>query len=217
MKRKQLTATTILVATIMLASCGGEQHSENSIPPQDSTVAMEEPVAETEKQVKVDLETSFVHWKGEMLGMYSHEGNVKFKEANLTVKGSEIISGNFVVDMTTITPTDENYNEKEGKTPDKLVGHLSSPDFFDVANHPTASFEFKSIDGTTATGTLTIRGKSAEAKVENVSISIDGNNVTASGTLTFNRQNYGVSYKAAMKDMVLSDDITLNIEIKGQL
>jgi polyisoprenoid-binding protein YceI len=61
-----------------------------------------------------------------------------------------------VIDMGTINPTDENYSEDRPK--ENLVGHLSAPDFFDVANFPTASFVIKETTGSTVSGDLTIRG-----------------------------------------------------------
>ncbi|MBK8659129.1 MAG: YceI family protein [Bacteroidetes bacterium] len=51
-----------------------------------------------------------------------------------------------------------------------LLGHLSSPDFFDIANNPTASFVISSVEGNTAKGTLTIRGKANEETLTNVTL-----------------------------------------------
>ncbi len=213
MKTKTLMVATIFATSLGLTSCGGSGEVEETTSNDTTEVVVEE----TEKTVNVNLEASNVHWKGEMLGVYSHEGDINLKEASLTMKGDKVTGGNFVVDMTTMTPTDENYNPKEGKTPEQLVGHLQSPDFFDVANHPTASFVVNSVEGNVATGKLTVRGKEGEEKVENVNVAVDGNNVTITGTLTFNRQNYDVSYMPAAQDMVLSNDIILTIEIKGQM
>lgn len=213
MKTKTLMVATIIATSFALTSCGGSEEVEETT----SNETTEEVVEEAEKTVNVNLEESKVHWKGEMLGVYSHEGNIKLKEGSFTMKGDKVTGGNFVVDMSTMTPTDENYNPKEGKTPEQLVGHLQSPDFFDVANHPTASFVVNSVDGNVATGKLTVRGKEGEEKVENVNVAVDGNNVTITGTLTFNRQNYGVSYMPKMQDMVLSNDIIINVEIKGTI
>ena len=90
----------------------------------------------------IDLENSKVAWKGEMLGVYAHEGTVKFSEGTVTVSEDAITSGTFVVDMSSIVPTDENFNPDEGKTPEKLVGHLSSNDFFRRGGKPDRYFYY---------------------------------------------------------------------------
>lgn len=213
MKTKTLMVATIIATSFALTSCGGSEEVEETT----SNETTEEVVDESEKTVNVNLEESNVHWKGEMLGVYSHEGNIKLKEGSFTMKGDKVTGGNFVVDMSTMTPTDENYNPEEGKTKEQLVGHLQSPDFFDVANHPTASFVVNSVDGNVAMGKLTVRGKEGEEKVENLNVAVDGNNFTITGTLTFNRQNYDVSYMPKMQDMVLSNDIIITVEIKGTI
>ena len=137
-----------------------------------------------------------------------------FKEGSLTTKGGALTAGTFTVDLTTITPTDSNYDKKD-RTAANLVGHLSSPDFFDVANHPTATFVINSVNGNEATGTLTIRGKSNEETIKNIVINETDGAISATGTLTFDRQKYDVAFKMSVKDMVLSDDITLNVTLTG--
>ena len=163
------------------------------------------------KSFTVDAAASSVEWKGTMAGMYSHSGTVVVKEGNLDWKGKDLVGGKFVIDMGSITPTDSNYSEDN--TVEKLVGHLATADFFDVANNPTASFEITGSDMTAGTvmGNLTVRGKTNAETVSNVVF--DEATGAASGVLTFNRQNYEVAYAATMKDMVLSDDIELTISL----
>ena len=64
-------------------------------------------------------------------------------------------------------------------------------------------------------GEKSVRGKTNEEKVTDVVVTADSATVKASGKLVFNRQKYGVAYKAAMKDMLLADDIELTITISG--
>lgn len=101
---------------------------------------------------------------------------------------------------------------KTTRPPEKLVGHLSSADFFDVANHASASFEVtgSSEDGTSIVGNLTVRGITHEETIENVSTI----NEEAKGTLTFDRTKYDVSFSHPMQEMVVSNDIVLEITLK---
>ncbi len=163
--------SAIMLSIFLLASCGSKTTNNKEV---ENTSEEKETITSTAKVQSINLEESNVHWKGEMLGMYSHEGNIDLSKAELLMADGKIAGGSFEVDMTTMVPTDDNFNPAEGKTADKLVGHLSSPDFFDVENHATASFKINSVDGSTATGTLTVRGKSGEETVENITVNEDG-------------------------------------------
>lgn len=209
MKTTNLLLTIAASGSLFLASCGGS--TENSNQEEVTAEITDEAAAET-SDVAIDGASSTVNWTGEMLGMYSHNGTVAIKEAKVTMAEDKVAGGSFVVDLSTITPLDENFDSAKGKTPEKLVGHLSSPDFFDVANHPTASFEITEVssDGSSAKGNLTVRGISNEETVENINLS-DG---TLSGTLTFDRTKYDVSFTHPVKEMVLSNDIKLEITLK---
>jgi len=209
MKTSNLFLSTLAAGSLFLISCGGSQEQANE---SNETASEEAEVVEIEKST-IDLTTSTVNWSGEMMGMYSHNGTVNLSQASLSLQGDRIVEGNFTIDLSTISPLDENFNaEEEGHTKGDLVGHLSSPDFFDVANFCTATFEITSSseNGTSVTGNLTVRGVTNEETVENITITDD----SATGTLTFDRTKYGVSFSHPMKEMVLSNDIALEITLK---
>jgi polyisoprenoid-binding protein YceI len=91
-----------------------------------------------------------------------------------------------------------------------------SPDFFAVDSFPTAQFTITSVSGNTATGDMTIRGHKSTETVKNIVLTVDSTSITATGDLTFDRQKYDVSWESPMKDMVLSNDIVLKIQLKGK-
>jgi polyisoprenoid-binding protein YceI len=209
MKTTNLLLTIAASGSLFLASCGeSHDHANEGEATAETT---EEAVVET-TDASIDAATSSVSWTGEMMGMYSHNGTVVVKEANVSMAGDKVAGGSFVVDLGSITPLDENYDLANGNTPEKLVGHLGSADFFDVANHPTASFEITEVaeDGSSAKGNLTVRGITNEETVENITLD-DG---TLSGTLTFDRTRYDVAFTHPVKEMVLSNDIALEIALK---
>ncbi len=76
-----------------------------------------------------------IRWTGSMPAK-THEGKLTLKsiEADITDTG-KVTSLKAVVDMTAINVTD-----LEGKSRDKLTGHLESDDFFHVEKYPTATF-----------------------------------------------------------------------------
>lgn len=196
-------------ALIALASCGTP----------DTNNAPAAPVAPDAQEVaySIDTATSEVDWKGTMVGVKSHTGTLHFASGELNEKGGVLAGGSFTVDMRSYTFTDTNY-AKPGSaqgTKQNLMGHLMSPEFFAVDSFPTAQFTITSVEGNTATGDMTIRGHKSVEKVQNINITADGKTIQATGDLTFDRQKYGVSWNSPMKDMVLSNDIVLNIAIKG--
>ena len=210
MKTNKLVLSLAIAGVVFLASCS------NSSQKQTEQSADQTMNATQIENVEINLADSRVAWKGEMLGVYSHTGTVGLTNSEINFSEGKISGGNFTVDLTSMIPTDNNYNPEEGSTPEKLVGHLSSPDFFDVENYPTATFEILSVDGNTAYGNLTVRGKTHEEKVENIEIKEDGDQVQITGELVFDRKKYDVSWDSPIKDRILSSDIEINVALAGK-
>jgi len=166
---------------------------------------------------EVDVQNSEIVWKGEMVGMYSHEGTILLDAGTILVENGQVIGGKFGVNMTTINPTDDNYNDAEGRSRSKLVEHLSSDDFFATSIHQSSTFYISELSGSNAKGQLTVRGKTGAEEVKNLVFEIqpDGS-LLGSGQLVFNRQNYDVAFKHPLQEMVLSDNIELNIKIAAR-
>ena len=84
---------------------------------------------------QVDTKESSVMWRGyKVTG--KHYGTVNIQSGSLDFEGEQLVGGEFVMDMNSISCTD-----LEGGYGDKLVGHLKSDDFFGVATYPTAAFK----------------------------------------------------------------------------
>ncbi|MGB0402659.1 MAG: YceI family protein [Salibacteraceae bacterium] len=210
MKKLSLMVSTLAFGLFM-TSCGGEAKTTEAAP------AAEEATTENveAKTMNIDAAASTVGWSGSVVGGYSHNGTVAIKEGSLEMTGENLTGGSIMIDMTTMVPLDSNYGE--GHTSEDLIGHLSTADFFDVANNPTALFEITGSDlaAGTISGNLTVRGKTNPETVTNVQFDSEGG--AAKGVLVFDRQKYDVAYVSTMKDMVLSDDIELQIMLKAAM
>lgn len=203
MKKSIFTVAALSGIALMFNACGGSQPAPDNAASESSAISAD---------YNIDAATSSVDWKGVMLGIKDHTGGVAITEGNFKVEAGKVVAANVTVDLTKISITDSNYDAQS--TPDKLVGHLQSPDFFDVANHPTAKFVTRGTDANgNILGELTVRGITNAETVTNVSF--DAATGTASGTLTFDRKKYNVSFDVPMKDMVISNDIVLNIRLKA--
>lgn len=198
-----------IIAIATMVACGGAADKSKEVS-EETEVILEEV---TEETVNVNANESSVMWMGQIIGgIKSHNGTVKVTEGLLTLKGDEIVAGNFTVDLTSMNPLDSNYTEDQPS--EKLVGHLSSGDFFMTDSFPTASFVVTSADmaAMTVTGDLTVRGVTNSETINDVAVDTEAG--TAIGSLTFDRQKYNVAFSTGAKDFVLSDDIELTINLK---
>jgi polyisoprenoid-binding protein YceI len=199
---RKIFSAAIPLAVILISACGGHQEQA---PAQPTALNFDGAVKAAESKLI---------WKGEMLGIKYHEGTVALTDGKLTIKDGALAGGMFNIDMKSMVATDANYDAASGYTSEKLIGHLGSADFFAVDSFPTSSFTITSVTGNTAKGNLTVRGRTNEETVNEIAIDTTGGQITVSGNVVFNRQKYGVAWASPMKDMVLSDDITIKVALK---
>ena len=211
--------TLVGLAAFALVACGPSE-AEIQAAKEKTTADSLAALASTERPVAVDVAASRVKWTGTMLNVKRHFGTVTLTDAQLTVKGPLVTGGSFVADLGSINLEDAGeyqYNPEgsDKNTQSMLIGHLKSADFFDVANHPQATFEITRVEGNTAYGNLSIRGNTHEEKVTDINVTDENGTVTATGKLTFDRQKYDVAWGTGAKDFVLNDDIELEISLAG--
>jgi polyisoprenoid-binding protein YceI len=174
---------------------------------------------------KIDTAASKVEWRaGKKMGTF-HNGEVKLKGGEInTDKNGQVVNGNFAVDMKSITNqdlTDATYNKK-------LVGHLSSDDFFKVDKFPESTFALKSItpkagskDEYFVKGDLTMIGNTQPIEFS-AKISPDKNTISGTAKITVERLKWGLQYgsgslfKSLTADKIINDtfDLTLNLVAK---
>ena len=198
--------TMFAFASLFIVACGGGEEKSEEV------VVEEVPVEST--IYYADVNASDVIWRGEVAGVYGHDGYVNLQSGMIEMAGDQIIAGEFVVDMSTFYPTDTaSYGTDEGSRIIDLQNHLTQEDFFASATYPTSTFVVTSVEGNTVTGELTVRDKTHTETFNITSMEKTENGLTMSGTLVFDRQKYDVSWVHYMKDMVLSDDIALKINL----
>lgn len=144
----------------------------------------------------VDTEQSAIEWEGRktLIADYKDTGSIRVQSGSFTVANDTITSGSITFDMTSI---------KAEKTlgpggVGNLEKHLKSADFFDVENHPTATF---TVTGTerTAEGALTVHGDLTVKGITNpISIPVQfgsaNGHVVAAGSVEVERTQYNIRY-----------------------
>lgn len=196
---------------LFLSACGGSTKTEEAV--NDEITNAETTTGSLETTYTIDPGSSLLLWQGDMMGMYSHEGTLSITSGTITITEGSIISGAVEVDMNSITPTDDNYPEDKPK--EKLVGHLSSEEFFDTKNYPTASVVFNDIVDGQGKVDLTIRGITNSEEVHDVYFEEHEGSVVAKATISFDRSKYNVSFVHPMEEMVVSNDIKITVKLRG--
>lgn len=158
---------------------------------------------------------SYLRWYGEELTGKTHFGNLSFKKAKINLQDGVITSGNFLVNMTSLTVEDLSGGGKA-----KLTSHLKSDDFFSVEKHPeailTITQKAKVENGVQSlVGELTIKG--IHHPVE-FTMTLGDNN-SANAQLTFDRSKYEVRFRSGsffenLGDKLILDDIKLEAKLQ---
>ncbi len=164
----------------------------------------------------VDLADSKIAWKGSKLA-YSHNGTIDITAGSVSVDGAgNLVGGEFTIDMSTIKDLDIEDAEKNAK----LVGHLSSADFFEVEAHPTATFTITNVDAGTGmvSGNLNLKGKTHQITFP-AKVNVSDSGVTANALFSIDRTKWGVNFnsgnifKDLVADNVIADDMALNLSL----
>lgn len=193
---------SLATATLFAAALGNDKNSND-----------------TAGRYKVASTNSTVKWTGKKV-TGQHSGTIAIKSGTVSVMDGMIEAADIVIDMTTITCTDTHMGQ-ENK--DKLVGHLNSPDFFDVSEHSTATFRLKTFTSTSEEGKYNVSGELTIKGITNpiefpATVTIKDNEITATADLTFDRSKYNVRYGSGsffdnLGDNMIYDDVEVSFSI----
>lgn len=133
------------IATLLTACSGNQSSTEES----KST----EPVV---KAYVLDTAASTLAWTGHKIGKETedHFGKLKFNSGQVELTDGTISSGQFEINMSSVTVEDMN-PEYNGK----LAQHLLAPDFFDVAKFPVVTVNVAAIKDGKLPTTVTLLGE----------------------------------------------------------
>jgi polyisoprenoid-binding protein YceI len=169
---------------------------------------------------------SVINWEG-YKPTGTHSGTVNISEGTFAMKNGNIESGQFTIDMSTITNAD-----LEGKMKENLEAHLKGTvdekrnDFFDIRTYPTGGFAItkvtKLMNDPEAThiinGNLTLRDitkqVSFRAKIE----SNGGRLLASSVPFQIDRTEWNIQFKSKkffdnLKDNFVNDEIGIRINL----
>ena len=165
-----------------------------------------------QQKLTADAGKSKLEWLGEKV-TGKHEGAINLQSGWLSWKENKIQSGEFIIDMNSLTSF-ENL--------EKLVGHLKSDDFFGVEKYPIAKLvitESASFEKGTALvkGNLTIKGVSNPVEFKaSYQKKDDGNWFFAN--IVIDRTKYNVRYGSGsffdnLGDKTIYDEFKLKVSL----
>ncbi|HEY0143266.1 MAG TPA: YceI family protein [Thermoanaerobaculia bacterium] len=139
-----------------------------------------------------------------------HKGKFNSFDGSINYAGGKPVDVSFDIDLNSLETDDP-----------KLDGHLKSPDFFDVARYPKATFTSTSLTeapagspaGTThiLKGTLDLHGVKKELTIP-VKAEQTAEGVRTTAEFTINRHDWGISYKG-MADDLIKDNVLIRLDL----
>ncbi|WP_347356416.1 YceI family protein [Bdellovibrio sp.] len=169
---------------------------------------------------KIDTKASSVAWKGTKKMGDAHNGGISVKEGAVTVEKGQLTAGNVVVDMTTIT----NADVKDAGYNKKLVGHLSTEDFFNAGKFPTSTFKITSVAPSKTKGEVLVKGEftmiGATHPIEfPAKVTVEKGVATGEAVVKIDRTKWGLKYgsgnffKELAGDKIINDEFELTLKL----
>lgn len=172
----------------------------------------------------VPAESKLLWTASKMTG--DHTGRVAVKGGSMTLKDGVLVAAEVIIDMTVITCIDI---ENES-TNAKFVGHLKGADFFDVENHPTATFTSTKVepipDATPGkpnyriSGDLTIKGITKPNTFTCIFWQ-EGDQARSAASFSFDRTQYDIKYRSGaffpeIGDKAIADQVDLTFDVTAR-
>ncbi|WP_248723683.1 YceI family protein [Seonamhaeicola sp. ML3] len=215
MKKHRFSICALVVLALLVFNCK-DKAKEAETKEAEATATTEV----TSEKFTVNIYESSIAWQG-FKPTGKHNGTINIANGAFDVSDGKITSGTFSIDMNTIVNLDLPADSKGNA---KLVGHLKSPDFFDVEKFPTATFEITGVEDsegkTMLSGNLTLKEKTNNITFP-VSVSTEGNTLTlTSDTFTIDRSKWDVKHGSKsffdnLGDKFINDDIELTVSVKA--
>jgi len=216
-------ATSFLVT----AACADTTEIDNkpaatvSAPSEDTAKAEPAPEAAADtaaaaasgKVWKADVGTSSIGFLGAKVTA-THPGGFSDFTGEATTTDGKLLSTRFEAQVASLWA--DKADAAEGSMGYKLAGHLKSPDFFDAATHPVATFsstliEYGEGNSATVTGNLSFAGKTNSVSFP-ATIEVTDDKVSAKADFKINRKDWGLVY-AGKPDDLIHDDVALNLDL----
>ncbi|MFO7565044.1 MAG: YceI family protein [Enhygromyxa sp.] len=208
--RTIVSALTLSFALAGVVACKSEVEDKPKAKVEDAGKAEDKPAT----AATGELETLSLAKEGSSIGFIGakvtgdHKGGFSEFKGSATVEGDKLSSLEIIVDMKSISSDDE-----------RLTGHLSGADFFEVEKHPEAKFTSLSITekagegGATheIAGNLELKGEAKKITFP-ATIHVKDGSVHGKAAFSIDRKQWGITYPGKPDDLI-KDDVALELEL----
>lgn len=210
MKHARTLLVALALGTAPLTACGADvpdapsaRVSNASAP---STATPPSAAAET---LTVDPATSHVGFVAAKI-THTHEGGFREVSGSISLNATDLTQSSLRMRVATASIFADD---------PRLESHLKSPDFFDVATFPEATFVSTAIRAGGAGGTHTVEGDlTMHGRTKHLSfpatITVAADSVTARTEFTIDRRDFGIVYPG-MPDDLIRDSVVLRIDLRA--
>lgn len=221
-----LLPVLLIITLLVLQGCGQKADSEIELTDDTAGISSSEEGASELPEVsdevaagdwKLNPEQSVLTYHASRLSGKGHTGTVSIKEGTMKADGDGITGGSFVIDMTTITESNNN---------EMYLNHVRSDDFFAVDKHPESRFEITDValneDGRyEITGNLTIRGITKRI-IFYATATGDGNVLSVHAKFTIDRTRWDIIFDSGsffqnLGDKAIRDLIEYELDLVFEL
>jgi polyisoprenoid-binding protein YceI len=212
MNTKQWNRWIVVVAGLMWAGCGNPadkvpKAEVSSNTKADTAAATATPPAGESRSYVFGPENSSIEFVGSKVTGH-HNGGFKKFSGQLKAQGNQLAPTGNKVEIETASLWADN---------ERLTGHLKTPDFFNVAQFPTSTFETTAITpnatNLTVTGSLMLHGITRQISFPaNIKVTPEGVEVDAD--FSINRMDFDVKF-AGMPNDLIRKDVKLKLKVKA--
>ncbi|GAB2779163.1 YceI family protein [Salinimicrobium soli] len=222
---KKTVLNFLLIAGVAAGSISCKNDKQNQVKANEAQEA--EVISPEAMTFEIDTAASVIQWRGTK-PTGEHLGTIDIQNGQIKATANELVGGRVVINMNSITVTDEGMDEK-GKR--NLENHLKGTvegketDFFNVNKYPEAFFEITGMSEQEGKrmleGNLTIKDESKHIMFP-VTTTIGKEELTLkSETFSIDRTDWGINYRSNsvfpdLGDKFISDNMELTIEVKAK-
>ena len=219
-------AIGILSLSVFLAACEDPAANKTKATTTNSTTAVTNSATNTATNSAAPAPTKPAT-KGEAIPLTAENSKVEFTGSKVTGKhdgGFKAFTG--TIDLVNGKPEESSvfvdidmnsvFTDADG-----LTTHLKSPDFFDVAKYPKATFNLTKIvpDAAKGAGFYTVTGDfNLHGQTKSITfpakITVTDADVAVESEFSINRKDFGIVY-AGKTDDLIRDDVVIRLNLKG--
>ena len=167
------------------------------------------------------IKKAVINWMGSKV-TGSHNGLVNLKSGYLNFNETDLVGGEFIIDMASIVCTD-----LSGKGKASLESHLKSADFFDVGNYPLAKLRILKAEKKGGKQELETKGEQLYSITgiitvkdipQKISFKASVGRTKATGKFVLDRTLFGIIYNSGnffkeLADKAINDEFEMQIQL----